>query len=127
MTPPGIPPSTPTLRSKLVSTGTSGLISFGASTGAAFGLTISTGFGAAAWGGGGGGGGAGGGGGGATNAIMDGGVGRISVAISGMMTIMPRTTASSTIVRNTEYPCLFPNLTEGSTMSPNILSSRGTG
>lgn len=49
----------------------------------------------------GGGGGGGGGGGAATNAIIDGGVGRMSAAINGMITIAPRTATSATIVKKT--------------------------
>src|SRR5438270_13248425 len=85
-TPPGTPPSTPCMPSPTLGTATSGLISFGASIGAAFGLlTCGTTLGCATAGAGGGGGGGGGGGAAATNAIIEGGVGSTSVAISGMM------------------------------------------
>jgi hypothetical protein len=61
------------------------------------------------------------------NAIIDGGVGRISVAINGMMTTAAITTVCTTIERGTVYHWLLPTLMDDSTTSPNILSARGTG
>jgi hypothetical protein len=61
------------------------------------------------------------------NAIIDGGVGRASIAIRGMMTTAPMTTVCTTTERGTVYYWLLPTLMDGSTTSPNILSARGTG
>src|SRR5947208_484663 len=66
-----------------------------------------------------------GGGGAAANAIMAGGIGRMSDAISGMMMIAPRTRVCTVIETGTVYHFLLPTLTDGSTMSPNM-SLRGT-
>src|SRR6185369_17179150 len=113
-TPPTIPPSIPEDRSKPASRPVSALISFGASSGAASGLTSIGGGGAFASGGGGGGGGA------ATNAIIDGGVGIMPVAINGTITRAATTVAWSNIVSGTVYHILLPILIDGSTTSPNI-------
>src|SRR5205809_7222823 len=125
-TPPGTPPSTPPgTPSPTVGTDTSGLISFGASIGAAFGLaTCGTTFGCATAGAGGGGGGGGGGGAEATNAIIDGGVGSTSVAMSGMMMIAAKMNTWAAIESGTVYHFWDPTLIDGSTTSPNM--SRGT-
>ena len=124
-TPPGTPPSTPTLRSKFVSILVSGLISAGASVGAAFGLTTSTGFGADAAGGG----GAGRGGAAARpprTRSWNPRLGMTSYAIRGMMTIAATMRLPAD---GHQYGCplLVPHLDEGSTISPNMRSSRGTG
>src|SRR5262245_19637740 len=110
--PPGIPPSTPPGTPSLeeATVGTSGTISLGASTGAAFGFWTGTGctFGAAAAGGRGGGGG--GGGGAPTNAIIVGGVGRTSVAISGMMMTAANRNTCAAIESGTVYHFCEPSL-----------------
>src|SRR6478609_8053268 len=105
MTPPGTPPSTPPgTPVPTLGTETSGLISLGASTGAAFGLvTTGSTFGCATAGAGGGGGGGGGGGADATNAIIDGGVGSTSVAISGMMITAANSATWAMMDRGTVY------------------------
>src|SRR5262245_28499453 len=124
-TPPGTPPSTPPgTPSPTLGTDTSGLISRGASTGAALGFETGTTFGWAAAGTGGGGGGGGGGGAAATNAIIDGGVGSTSVAISGMMMIAAKMATCAKIESGTVYHFCDPTLIDGSTTSPNM--SRGT-
>src|SRR5437868_4259488 len=68
--------------------------------------------------------GAGGGGGAATNAVMTGGVGRTSAAISGMMMTAPMITVCVAIDSGTVYHFFEPILIDGSTTSPNM--SRGT-
>jgi hypothetical protein len=72
----------------------------------------------------GGGGGGGGGGGAATNAIIEGAVGRAPMAINGTITNAATTAAWSNIVSGTVYHILLPILIDGSTTSPNM--SRGT-
>ena len=108
VTPPTTPPSTPpTTPFTPCSMPVSGLISRGASTGAAAGLTSGNGFG-------------GGGGGAATNAIIDGGVGKTSAAISGMMITAAMIAVCAMIETGTVYHFLLPTLIDGSTMSPNM-------
>src|SRR6185436_15885499 len=95
-TPPGTPPSTPPgTPTPTLGTDTSGLISFGASIGAALGLvTTGTTFGCAT---------AGGGGGAAAKAIIMGGDGSTSVAINGMMMIAPKMKTWTAIDSGTVY------------------------
>ena len=71
-----------------------------------------------------GGGGGGGGGGAATNAIIDGGVGRASMAISGMMITAAMIAVCTMIESGTVYHFWLPTLIDGWTTSPNM--SRGT-
>src|SRR3989454_480490 len=119
MTPVSRPPTTPCSTPMFLMATDSGLISWGASTGAAFGAT-SGGLSGVADGGGGGRKATGGGGGGApTKAIIAGGVGSTSAAIKGMMTTAPTSTVCTRIDSGTVYHFWPPTLIEGSTTSRN--------
>ena len=58
------------------------------------------------------------------NAIIEGGVGKTSAAMSGMITTAARSAVCTTIESGTVYHDRLPTLIDGSTTSPNM--SRGT-
>ncbi|MBI4276610.1 hypothetical protein HY629_02090, partial [Candidatus Uhrbacteria bacterium] len=64
--------------------------------------------------------GGGGGGGAATKAIITGGIGSASAAISGIITSATMSTVWTAIDSGTEYHFRLPTLTDGLTTSPNI-------
>src|SRR6187401_2925016 len=106
--PPGTPPTTPpgTPTDGGAGGAASGLISAGASTGAALGLTLL-------------GVGVGGGGADTANAIITGGVGRMSAASNGTMITPPTSRTCRKMDTGTVYQACDPTLIDGSTTSPN--------